>query len=367
MCGTLCLIGCGLSQEQTRERDEYLYRAQLYFRNNKYPNSLQQLEAALKIDPECKKAQVSKGWTLFFLGRYEEAKDLFEHVLMVDNSDPWSNYGLGSVAFKKAGQTENNLKKLQQGMTMQTAATPDSKSEEAKVALRSDIERLEKERDIWYNRSIKYFQASLRVAPDNYDLYKMLAVVYGARGMHYFSQSLAYFDKFVSYMNKNYASLEKDLQEKEQARMKPALPQKEKEHLDLMIDSMRDEMAQNRKEYRIAQGMAADIEFQIAYRASRQAGEATADQEKIEHSMTMRTYAAKAKQRTELIIKSAPELANQYRNLSSIAKLEGNYDLAAQYLQEYLKHHPLADTKLRAEAKVELERFKQEEQKEKDR
>lgn len=360
----LALTGCGLNHEQLQERDQYLYRAQLYYRNKKYYNSLQQLELALKIDPQCKQALVSKGWTLFFLARYEEAKDLFEKVLHVDNSDPWSNYGLGSVAFKKAGQTEENLNRQLQAMDKLLAQENGKDSEEQKNNLRTDIDKLQKERDIWYERSLRHFQDAQRITPDNYDLYKMMASVYGARGMEYFTQAIENLDKFIACMNKNHTSLEKELRLKEQERMKPALSQKEKEHLDLVIDGLREETTQNRKEYRIAQGMASDLEFQIAYRASQQLQEAVSEDDKRQHAMTMRQYAAKAKRRVELIIESSPELANQYRNLASIARLEGNYDLAAKYLQEYLKRHPLADPKARVEAKVELEKLQTEDNQE---
>ena len=52
-CIILC-CSCSLSQQQIQQRDDYLYRAQIYYQNQKYMNALQQIEFALEIDPEYK-------------------------------------------------------------------------------------------------------------------------------------------------------------------------------------------------------------------------------------------------------------------------------------------------------------------------
>ena len=167
------LTGCGLNQEQIRARDEYLYRAQVYYRNQKFFNALQQINYALAIDPEIKRALVSKGWTLYYLHKYEDARETFIKVEAMDDTDPWVKYGLGAVAFKRGLNISSKVVQFEKKI----AANPKIKEEFAEP-----LARKRKEMQLYFTRSLKYFEQALINAPGNYNLHKMIAFVRGSPG-----------------------------------------------------------------------------------------------------------------------------------------------------------------------------------------
>ena len=350
-CLALLLVGCGLNQEEVAQRNDYLYNAQKYYRGQKYYNTLQQVEKALEIDPDFKDVLILKAWTFFFMNRHEEAQAIFEQILRKDDSEPWAHYGMGAIAFKNSSKTDRKLAEVEQRFLTAT--------DKEKSALEADRQRFLAEQQIWYDNSIEHFESALRVAPDNYDLYKMIAAVHGARGSQYYPKAIPYLDRLIKHKDEEFAALTSDVTAHTQERVKPGLPQTEREKLDLMVDSIRRQIEQNRKEYRIAQGMAGEMEFRLAYIAAQQGKETMDGEERQKYEEESRSFAMSAKQRVQQMLATSPDLANQYRNLALIAKFEGNDDEAAKYLQEYLQHNTLGEPKARADAKIELERLQQ--------
>ena len=103
--------GCILTNEEITQRNEYLERAQKYYRGKKYMNALQQIEKALEIDPNSKRGLVSKGWTLFYLGEIDEAEKAFMAAYDIDNADTWCHQGLAALYFKRANKVGAKLEK----------------------------------------------------------------------------------------------------------------------------------------------------------------------------------------------------------------------------------------------------------------
>lgn len=346
----LWLVSCGLSQEDILKREEYMNRAKDYYRKQKYPQALQQINLALVLDPSCKRCLVSQGWTYFFLKKYDNAEESFNKALKLDSSDPWCHYGAGTIAFKRANRVEARLLKLDEKI---------SKNSNLAEQFAKDIERLQKERETLYESSLKSFQNALRVASDNYNIYKMVGLVYAAKGLDYSKDAISYLDKFLRVMDDNLTTTSRDIDNREKQRLQPGLAQKDRERLDMELENLNSALTEYQQEYCRAQGLASDLIFQLAYQESQKIVNTVSPDEKQGHNEKMREYTREVKQRIQAMLKVSPNLVNQYRNLSTLAKLEGDYELAAQYLKEYIQEHPLQDAKLRAEAKLELERLKE--------
>ena len=199
------LVGCGLSQEQIRARDEYLYRAQVYYRNQKFLNSLQQIECALAIEPELKRALVSKGWTLYYIHKYEDAREVFLKVESVDDTDPWVKYGLGSIDFKRGLHISGKVAEFEKKI----ANHPELKEEFAEP-----LARKRQEMELYFARSLKYFEQSLVNAPGNYNLHKMIAFVRVAQGAKHYLTAIQSLDRYLNLLNKELAGIEQSLKQR---------------------------------------------------------------------------------------------------------------------------------------------------------
>ena len=355
-----CLVGCGISQSDIKQREEYLYRAEVYYTNKKYMNTLQQLEYALKIDPECKRAHLSKGWTLYYLSKYDSAEESFQKAFILDDSDPWLHYGLGAVYYKKS---LDSIQKI-----AETVKTIESgKSQQEKEALEKKwtetLDRYSKEKELWLNKSLTHLQKALGIAPDIIDLHKLIGLNYIARGRKSYLKAIESIDQYLSLLDTEWQSMEEVKKLKELERIKIGIKQAEKERVDLVMENLQRNMKENREQYQTTQATAAECFYLLSLwekEDSLRPGIAPENMQK--HQNTMQIYAEKASKRLKIIIQIAPEMANHYRNLAGIAYLQGKPEEANKYLQEYLEQYPLADPKKRAQAKVQLEYWQKEKQ-----
>ena len=122
---------------------------------------------------------------------------------------------------------------------------------------------------------------------------------------------------------------------------------------------MQNQININRQQYRAAQELAGDLYYQLASEQLTKSKQIEDDRQRGHHHQKMVEYANQAQKRLQTILEIAPELAVHHRNLAGIAKLQGNYELAAKHLQQYLERYPLTDPKERVAAKLELQGLKQ--------
>ncbi|NUM36027.1 MAG: tetratricopeptide repeat protein [Candidatus Brocadiae bacterium] len=354
------IAGCGLSQSEIKQREEYLYRAEVYYTNKKYMNSLQQLEYALKLDPECKRAHLSKGWALYYLSKYEGAEESFEKAFSLDDSDPWLHYGLGAVYYKKS---LDSIQKISETIKKIEAGTSPQEKESLEKKWTGTLERYAKEKELWLNKSLAHLQKAIDIAPDIIDLHKLIGLNYIARGRTSYLKAIESIDHYLSLLDTEWQSMEEVKKAKELERIKIGIKQTEKERIDIVIENLQKNMRDNRQQYYTSQATAAECFYLLSLWEKEDSLRADIPPEKKhKHQKSMQLYAGKASDRLKSIIQAAPEMANHYRNLAGIAYLQGKPEEASKYLQEYLEQYPLADPQKRAQAKVQLEYWQKEKQ-----
>jgi len=347
----LC-CSCSLSEEQVQQRDSYLYRAQVYYQNQKYMNALQQIEFALEIDPEYKRALISKGWTLYYLNRIEEAEEIFRNAEAMDDTDPWLQYGLGAVSYKKGIDILNRLAKVNQRIN----ATKDPKlQEELQKKYRDVLDRYSQQKEKLFDESIEHFEKAIKTATDNIELYKMLATVYATKGPKSYPEALKHIDHYIQLLDTEYESLKTEKSAKEELRLDEDLFQKDKEEIDLMIESLTKQIEKNRKEYIDMQALAGEWSFTLTDLAIHKL---TPKSSKAEH-LKVRKQAQDCENRLLSIVKIAPDASIHYQNLAKLAEIQGKYFLAEKYLNYYLATYPLADPAERVNARLELEKIQE--------
>lgn len=343
------LGGCGLTPSQIKDRDAYLYRAHVYFANKKYPNALQQITLALDIDPECKRALISKGWTLYYLGKLDDAHISFKRAYEADNSDPWVQHGLGSVCFKYGARAGEKHAKLVRYLQQK----PDKKKK-----YQADVLRYKKEKDLWLAKSLKHYKNSLSITPENYELHKLISYVYAAQGFDTYSLAISHIDKYIKLVSEERKGLELLLKKKKKERLKPDISQKDKKYIDIVIVTLEKQIKKNKAKLITVQETAGNLSYQLATLERARAKESSDKAEKEDHMKRMIAHATDAANRVKMIITLSPASADHYRNLANISKLLGKYAESAKYLQEYLKRYPLAPAKDRVNAKMEIEKLK---------
>ncbi len=376
------LAGCGLTQEEVNKRDDYVSRAQLYFQNQKYLNALQQINLALEIDSQDKRATVSKGWTLFYLKNYEKAQEWFQTALDLDDSDAWTHYGIASVYFRKGSLEFDKAGKLKTSLLV-----IEEKEEREKTT--QTVKKHREQAEHWFLLSLKHYQESLLYDEALTELHKMTALthvmlglptynnanealakekwspqdrwsqieIFLAEGFPHYEKAIESLEKYITMIEREVETTNTLLQEKIEERKKIGLPEKDHIRLDIVIEDLRIQMELRKQKYRTGQGIAAEHCYNLAllmYKSAQQIIEKRAlCQEKS------KKYSDAAKERIELMLKSDPYLRNAYRNLSKIAELEGNFPLAAEYMQEYIKRYPTGDPKGKVLAEGEYEKLQE--------
>lgn len=354
------LSGCGLSQTDIKQREEYLYRAEAYYTSKKYMNALQQLEYALKIDPECKRAYLSRGWTYYYLGKYDSAEETFQKASILDDSDPWLHYGMGAVYYKKSLDSIQNIaetiNKIESGKSIQ-----EKESLEKKWI--STLDRYAKEKELFLRKSLDHLQKALEISPDIIDLHKLIGLNYIARGRNSYLKAIECLDRYLSLLDTEHQSMDELKKNKEAERLKIGIKQTEKERLDLLLENLEKNKNENRQQYQSALSTVAECFYLLSLWEKEESLRTGVSPEAIQkHQKNMQFYAEKASVRLKMIIQIAPEMADHYRNLAGISFLQGKTEEASKYLQEYLDQYPLADPKKRAQAKVQLEYWQKEKQ-----
>jgi len=354
----LWIIGCGLTQDQSQKRDEYLYRAQGYYDSQKYLNALQQLELALEIDAESKPALIYKGWSLYNLKKYDEAEAAFQIAYALDDTDPLLNSGLGSVYYRKALLCSEQIAKIVPRLAhFEPSASKPNSAMPTQAELERRLEQEEQQKKQWLEKSLKHYKKYLEISQDNANIYKMIAIVQRTRGLEFYPNALEFIIFYLTQLDKTYEKLEKSRKATLEKQSAPDLQQKEKERLDAEMQSWKQQIAKNRQDYQEAQTWAADWLYELAGGQLRQSQEATDPQVKAKYQKQAQDYCQKAIQRLEILIKSDPESGHHYRNLAKVAILQGDFAKAIRYLQEYLEKYPLDEPKKRVEARLELEKL----------
>ena len=352
------VVGCGLSHEERLRRDDYLRRAQIYYKKGKFFNALHQIEQALNIDPEYSRALISKGWTLHYMKKYKAAEEVFAKALKIDDSNPWLHHGLGSTSYKRGTLLEIKLIQLREQV---------EKNPQKKHLFAKEIEMHKKARDQWYIKSLEHYNWVLRLQPSNYRIYRLIAMNYAARGMRYYLPAINNLKKFITFVEQDIQSIKISIQVHKRKRLDPNLKEADKEVLDATVENLKSALKNAEKEYRIAEGAAGDYYFKLALLEkdrSSDTGLPLADRN--QHKEKYLEYIQLATKSSKSILKTDPNMVNQYLNLKNIAKMQGNYKLVAKYIKEYLKRAPLADPKIRAKEIVELREIEAELKKKKD-
>ncbi|HRU51990.1 MAG TPA: hypothetical protein P5543_07355 [Planctomycetota bacterium] len=349
----LLLISCSLTPEQVQQRDSYLYRAQVYYRNKKYYNSLQQIEYALEIDRECKRALIAKGWCYYYLDQNEDAERVFLDTLKLDDTDPWLQYGLGVVEYKKGVNINKKIDDIY--FRIQEAGSPEAQQRIEKKYSEL-VAQYTAQKDKCFDKSIQYLSSSLKTNADNIELYKMLATVYATKGVNEFPTALEHADRYINLLDLEHKSLVKDRKEKEEQRANEDILQYDKETLDILIEQIKLQIENNRQEYSIMQSMAAEWNYILAVTNNQNITE----KNKTKQKKLVVNYAKDAEKRLLAILEIFPEKSNNYINLARLARLQDNPELAVKYLQYYLAKYPLVDPKKRVDARLELEQIQDE-------
>ena len=160
-------------------------------------------------------------------------------------------------------------------------------------------------------------------------------------------------------LDKELGGIKQSLEQRKKERLKPDLMQKQRETLDIVIETLQNQLDGNRRQYRYAQELAGDLYYQLASEQLKKSKQIDDDRQRNYHRQKMVEYASQAQKRLQLILQMAPELAVHHRNMAEIAKLQGNYELAATHLQQYLERYPLTDPKERVAARLELQGLQQ--------
>lgn len=221
--------------------------------------------------------------------------------------------------------------------------------------LKSALEKYAKEKELWYQKSIEHFEVSRKVQTENPTLFKTIALVHAARGVDHYARALENLDRYVHALDEDVQLVDAEIALIQQQRGEPGLVEKQKEELDLAMGDLEPIRKENRREYRIAQALAAELFYRLAYREKQKAAKAVNDRVRAKNLEKMHEYAYQSSARLDLILKTDPNLANQYLNHATVAKLEENYDLAIKYLEEYIRHCPLGDPKVMVKVREDIE------------
>ncbi len=347
------IMGCSLNQEKIKQRDDYMERAQEYYVKGKYENALTQLNFALGIDPKYKHALVSKGWTLYFLNQFEDSEEIFQKTYKLDDTDPWLNYGLGAIYYKKSLDCSAKIADM-----LKKAQKVDENSTNFDVWVKQ-IETEQTQKMTWLNKSQTHFQKAIAIDTGNHGLHKMLAMTYAAKGIDEFPQAIDSMTMYIKLMDQELAAYQKDLAKVQEERAAPDIKEDKKQILDQYVVNLKDTIEDNRLNWQLAEVLMADWNYELAGREARLREETKEPSKKAKHQAQMNKYADQASEILKKLLEVSPDLSNHYRNLAKIALLQDNPDLAIKYLQEFLDKHPLANSRARVEARMEIERILQ--------
>lgn len=349
--GLLCcgFLGCGLSQEKITKREEYIFRAQQYYVNQKFMSALQQCELALEIDPVCKRALIAQGWSFYYLKKYDDAENSFLSAQKLDDSDPWMNYGLGAVYYKKAMKVSKRINKILRQLANNTMPEEDMKEWDVRL----EGEQQEKQKCL--DKSQLYFEKSLAISSANMDIHKMLALIEGTRGIDSYPKAIENMDKYITLLQKEFLGHQELKKKREEERAALGLSSQQKQSFDREVDNLKAKMNQNREKFQIAQNTTVDWCYRLAIQAETARDLATNAKAKAESQKQMEKYANNAIERLELLVINVPEVSENYRNLAKIATLMGYYQDGIRYLKTYLEKYPLADPRERVAARLEIQ------------
>ncbi|WP_372364723.1 tetratricopeptide repeat protein [Candidatus Uabimicrobium sp. HlEnr_7] len=383
----ICLIfvvGCTLTTEEVAKRNEYLERAQTYYRGKKYMNALQQIELALEIDAYSKRAIVSKAWTLFYLNKNDRAEKWFVKAHEMDNADVWTHQGLAAVYFKRGMSIGKRLDK-----TLLEISNVDENQQKAKEKeINQTINKQRQEAELWFEKSLTHYQDAIDFADEGQDLYNMLASVHSMIALPYYSdasrslneyqetgetsrkesvgifvekglpnyeKALGYLEKYIKFTNEELIPIEKYLADKKAQREKVGLLEDEHAKLDRQVEFFELQRQVNRKRNRIAQGFAGDTDYKIAVLMKKAEEQTQNEQESSKYRTLFKKHITLAKNRIFDMVRDFPEMKSGARNLANIAKLEGDYKTAMKYLEEYINKNPMIRPIEKVEVQEEME------------
>lgn len=378
------IIGCALTTEEVAKRNEYLERAQTYYRGKKYLNALQQIELALEIDPNSKRAIVSKAWTLFYLNKNDEAEKWFSKAHEMDNADVWTHQGLAAVYFKRG----MNIGKRLDETLLELSSVDLKQRQEKQQEINKTISKKRQEAELWFKKSLTHYEEAVEYADQGQDLYNMLASVHSMVALPYYSdamrslilyeetgqapqenlvdvfldkglpnyeKALNYLDKYIKFTNEELIPIDTYLEEKKAKREEIGLLEEEHTKLDRQIEFLELQRQVNRKRNRIAQGFAGDTDYKIAVLMRKAQEYAKSDDLKSKYKDLFKKHILLAKNRIFDMIKDYPEMKSGARNLANIAKLEGDYKTAMKYLEEYITKNPMIRPIEKVEVREEME------------
>lgn len=159
--------GCISAQQTTVpvELKQHLDKAQALLEQEKYPDMVAELEAAIAIWPQLRGAYYQLGFGLFQLGQSAAAEAAFLKELKFDPPDPYSLYYLGRIRLE-ANQRQKALDLFEKSLAAGEVLDVRQRIASAYLSLGRT------------NDAVKFLQASVRARPDNGGLHYLLGRAY---------------------------------------------------------------------------------------------------------------------------------------------------------------------------------------------
>lgn len=379
------LVSCSLTSEEVAKRNDYLERAQSYYRGKKYINALQQIELALEVDPNTKRGIISKGWTLFYLNQNDEAEKWFVRGYEMDNADVWTHQGLAAVYFRRA----INIGKRLDRTLLEISSIERSEQLEKEKQINATINKQRQEAELWFDKSLIHYKEAIEYSDGGQDLFNMLAsvhsmialpyygdairatnqkfgetkdenyvTIFSEKGLPHYDKALGYLEKYVKFTEEELQPIDTYLEQKKFERERIGLLEEEHTKLDRQVQFLKIQREINRKRNRIAQNFAADIDFKIAVLMGKAKKQAKTRAEAEKYDIFFKKHLTTAKNRIFDMVKDYPEMKSAAKNLATIARLEGDYETAIKYLQEFITNNPMIRPIDKVQVREELEVLK---------
>ncbi len=184
---------CAIAQASSTELEKHLREAQRYVDDQKYPEAVRELRAAISIDPRIRGAFYQLGFALFQGHRFPEAEQAFNKELQFQPPDAYSLYYLGRIRLE-AGQRGQAIAFFEK--SLEAGEVLDVRQRLASGYLASG--RLDK--------AIQFLEASVRVRPEDGGLHYLLGRGYQRKGNA--AAASAEMDAATRWKNKTRASME---------------------------------------------------------------------------------------------------------------------------------------------------------------
>lgn len=168
----------GSPEAKESYKQYHLLLGNKYGKQGEFDKALQEFSAILKDYPDDVVALMNKGITLSFMGRLDEAEQVFEKALKIQPGNPLLHKHLADI-FEKKGNVKSAKEQYQRIIQLVPEGTELAKLAEAKLAIFNGEENLARGELI---KARSEFEKALAIDPNNYSARMSLATVYHSLG-----------------------------------------------------------------------------------------------------------------------------------------------------------------------------------------